>query len=41
MWSAARDKQCPGGAQSWASATCSSVAQSDGAFAKAFAAYTG
>ncbi|BBA97545.1 putative secreted sugar hydrolase [Actinacidiphila reveromycinica] len=41
MWSATRDKQCPGGAQSHADATCSSVTQSDGDFAKALGAYTG
>ncbi|SHK94462.1 cellulose binding domain-containing protein [Actinacidiphila paucisporea] len=41
MWSATRDKQCPGGAQSWADASCSSVTQSAGAFSQAFAGYTG
>ncbi|MBM9508749.1 cellulose binding domain-containing protein [Actinacidiphila acididurans] len=41
MWSAGRDKQCAGGAQSWADPTCSSIQQSAGAFAKAFAAYAG
>ncbi|MFC4036480.1 cellulose binding domain-containing protein [Streptomyces polygonati] len=41
MWSATRDKQCAGGAQSWADASCSSITQSAGAFSKAFAAYTG
>ncbi|MGK5732078.1 cellulose binding domain-containing protein [Streptomyces sp. URMC 124] len=41
MWSAARDKQCPGGAQSSASATCSSILQDDLAFTKAFAARKG
>ncbi|WP_405581850.1 cellulose binding domain-containing protein [Streptomyces sp. NBC_01190] len=41
MWSATRDKQCAGGAQSWADPSCSSITQSAGAFAKAFAAYTG
>jgi cell division septation protein DedD len=41
MWSATRDKQCAGGAQSWADATCSSITQGAGAFSKAFAAYTG
>jgi hypothetical protein len=41
MWSATRDKQCAGGAQSWADASCSSVVQSAGAFSKAFAAYGG
>ncbi|QLE70557.1 sugar hydrolase [Streptomyces rectiverticillatus] len=38
MWSAARDKQCPGGAQNSASATCSSILQDELAFTKAFAA---
>ncbi|HEY3478517.1 MAG TPA: chitinase, partial [Streptomyces sp.] len=41
MWSATRDKQCAGGAQQWADATCSSIAQSAGAFSKAFASYNG
>ncbi|WP_190024589.1 glycoside hydrolase family 18 protein [Streptomyces hiroshimensis] len=41
MWSAARDKQCPGGAQNSASATCSSVLQDELAFTKAFAARKG
>ncbi|MGK5549869.1 chitinase, partial [Streptomyces sp. URMC 127] len=41
MWSATRDKQCPGGAQKSASATCSSVLQDELAFTKAFAAYQG
>ncbi|MFC5906644.1 cellulose binding domain-containing protein [Streptacidiphilus monticola] len=41
MWSATRDKQCSGGAQSYADATCSSVVQSPLDFTKAFAAYTG
>ncbi len=39
MWSATRDKQCAGGAKPAADATCSSIVQEDGAFAKAFAAY--
>ncbi|MEV4439527.1 cellulose binding domain-containing protein [Streptomyces sp. NPDC049577] len=38
MWSAARDKPCPGGPQSSASATCSSIQQDPFAFTKAFAA---
>ncbi|WP_406837403.1 cellulose binding domain-containing protein [Streptomyces sp. AHU1] len=38
MWSAARDKQCAGGAKNSADATCSSIVQGDGAFSKAFAA---
>jgi hypothetical protein len=36
MWSATRDKPCPGGPQQWASATCSSIAQNDLDFTKAF-----
>ena len=39
FWSATRDSQCAGGAQSFASATCSSVTQSAGAFGKAMSAY--
>ncbi|MFI9645977.1 cellulose binding domain-containing protein [Streptomyces sp. NPDC052040] len=39
MWSAARDKQCPGGAKSYADPTCSSVTQEAFAFSKAFAAF--
>lgn len=41
MWSATRDKQCPGGAKNVADATCSSVVQDAGAFSRAFAAYNG
>ena len=41
MWSATRDKQCSGGAQAWADASCSSIAQSTYAFAKAFGSFTG
>nr|WSX79338.1 cellulose binding domain-containing protein [Streptomyces sp. NBC_00899] len=41
MWSATRDKQCAGGAQSWADASCSSITQSAGAFSQAFAGYGG
>ncbi|MBL1097997.1 chitinase [Streptomyces coffeae] len=41
MWSATRDKQCPGGAQNSASPTCSSVEQKEFAFSKAFGAYKG
>ncbi|MFC1409547.1 cellulose binding domain-containing protein [Streptacidiphilus sp. N1-12] len=41
MWSATRDKQCSGGAQAWADASCSSIAQSTYDFAKAFGAFTG
>ncbi|MCX4575160.1 cellulose binding domain-containing protein [Streptomyces sp. NBC_01571] len=39
MWSASRDKQCPGGAKNSADATCSSVVQGAGAFSKALGAY--
>ncbi|MEU1200548.1 cellulose binding domain-containing protein [Streptomyces sp. NPDC005813] len=39
MWSATRDKQCPGGAKNSADATCSSVVQDANAFSKAFAAF--
>ena len=39
MWSAARDTECSGGAQTFASATCSSVVQSAGGFGKALSAY--
>ncbi len=39
MWSATRDKQCPGGAKPSADATCSSVVQGPFAFSKAFAAH--
>jgi hypothetical protein len=39
MWSATRDSQCSGGAQTYASATCSSVVQSAGGFGKALSAY--
>lgn len=41
MWSATRDKQCPGGAQNSASPTCSSIEQGELAFTKALAAYQG
>jgi Glycosyl hydrolases family 18 len=41
FWSATRDQPCPGGAQSTASATCSSIDQSAGDFGKAMSAYTG
>jgi hypothetical protein len=37
MWSATRDKPCPGGPQNTASPTCSSIDQDTDAFAKAFA----
>ncbi|MFF1449333.1 cellulose binding domain-containing protein [Streptomyces sp. NPDC058274] len=39
MWSATRDKQCPGGAKNSADATCSSIVQDGNAFSKAFGAY--
>ncbi|MFD4875853.1 cellulose binding domain-containing protein [Streptomyces sp. NPDC058420] len=39
MWSATRDKQCAGGAQPSADATCSSIVQGANAFSKAFAAF--
>ncbi|MEG3628792.1 glycoside hydrolase family 18 protein [Streptomyces poriticola] len=39
MWSATRDKACPGGPKPAADATCSSVEQQQHAFTKAFAAY--
>ncbi|MFJ3418430.1 cellulose binding domain-containing protein [Streptomyces sp. NPDC086082] len=39
MWSATRDKQCAGGAQPTADATCSSIVQGANAFSKAFAAF--
>ncbi|MEV0734404.1 cellulose binding domain-containing protein [Streptomyces sp. NPDC050549] len=38
MWSATRDKQCAGGAEPTADATCSSVVQAPSAFSKAFSA---
>ncbi|MFJ4717288.1 cellulose binding domain-containing protein [Streptomyces sp. NPDC088785] len=39
MWSATRDRQCPGGASDSAQPTCSSITQSADAFQKAFAAF--
>ncbi|MFF3481850.1 cellulose binding domain-containing protein [Streptomyces sp. NPDC002701] len=39
LWSATRDKQCPGGTKPSADATCSSILQDTHAFSKAFAAY--
>ena len=39
MWSATRDNQCSGGAQTYASATCSSVVQSAGAFGQGLGQY--
>jgi len=41
MWSAARDQECSGGAQTYASPSCSSLVQSPYDFAKALGAYTG
>ncbi|GGO88829.1 cellulose binding domain-containing protein [Wenjunlia tyrosinilytica] len=40
MWSSTRDKECDGGPQNSAQATCSSISQSRLAFTKAFGAYT-
>ncbi|MEW1686661.1 cellulose binding domain-containing protein [Streptomyces sp. NPDC091265] len=39
MWSGTRDKECAGGAQPSADASCSSIAQEPLAFTKAFGAY--
>ncbi|MET9519433.1 cellulose binding domain-containing protein [Streptomyces sp. NPDC002994] len=39
MWSSTRDKECPGGAQGSADATCSSIVQEPLAFTRAFATY--
>jgi len=39
MWSAARDTQCSGGAQSFASPTCSSIVQTPHEFMGALGAY--
>jgi hypothetical protein len=39
IWSAGRDNECSGGAQSFASPTCSSIVQSPFAFSEAFNAY--
>jgi hypothetical protein len=39
MWSAARDQECPGGAQGFAEPTCSSIVQTPDAFMDAFGAY--
>jgi hypothetical protein len=39
MWSATRDKQCPGGAKNTADPTCSSITQDPYALSTAFAAY--
>ena len=39
MWSAARDTECPGGAQGFAQPTCSSVVQTPGQFMDTLGAY--
>lgn len=39
MWSAARDKQCAGGAKNSADPICSSIVQDEFAFSKAFGAF--
>jgi len=39
MWSAGRDQECAGGAESFAEPTCSSVVQTPDAFMDAFGAY--
>jgi hypothetical protein len=39
MWSGARDAECSGGAQSFASPVCSSIVQAPNAFADALSAY--
>jgi Cellulose binding domain len=39
MWSATRDTECSGGAQTYASATCSSVVESAGGFGKGLGQY--
>jgi hypothetical protein len=39
FWSATRDSQCSGGAQAFASPTCSSISQGAGAFGQAMSAY--
>ena len=39
MWSAARDTACPGGAQSFAQPTCSSIVQTPGQFMDTLGAY--
>ena len=41
FWSGARDRACPGGPQSWASATCSGIAQQPGEFSTIFSNYRG
>jgi hypothetical protein len=39
MWSAARDTECPGGAQSFAQPTCSSIAATPDQFMETLGAY--
>jgi hypothetical protein len=39
MWSAGRDHQCPGGAQSSMTPTCSSITQTPNAFMDEFGSY--
>ena len=39
MWSAARDTECPGGAQSFAQPTCSSIVQAPDQFMNTLGAY--
>ena len=39
MWSAARDTECPGGAQGFAQPTCSSIVQAPDQFMDALGAY--
>ncbi|WP_438487853.1 chitinase [Streptomyces sp. S186] len=41
MWSATRDRPCPGGPSNSAQPTCSSIDQAPLAFTRAFGAYTG
>ena len=39
MWSAGRDTECPGGAQSFAQSTCSSIVQAPDQFMDTLGAY--
>ena len=39
MWSAGRDTECPGGAQSFAQPTCSSIVQTPDLFMDTLGAY--
>jgi hypothetical protein len=39
MWSAARDTECPGGAQSFAQPTCSGIAAAPDQFMETLGAY--